>query len=116
MAEQKHTAGAVKLSSSSSQYIVRETGGVIARAEDGYCCDRTTAELNAERIVLCWNTHDDLVAALKGMLSEWEKFSRYGSPLAKSANERVNAARAALARGTPNSVPTAGPDRVGGEG
>jgi len=27
---------------------------------------------------------------------EWDKLTRYGSPMAKAANERVTAARAAL--------------------
>jgi hypothetical protein len=39
---------------------------------------------------------EQLKAALKGMLDEWEKLARYGSPMAKAANERVNAARRAL--------------------
>jgi hypothetical protein len=39
---------------------------------------------------------EELRAALRGMLDEWEKLSRYGSPMAKAANERVNAARRAL--------------------
>jgi hypothetical protein len=37
-----------------------------------------------------------LWAALEGMLMEWDKLSRYGSPMAKAANERVNFARATL--------------------
>lgn len=36
--------------------------------------------------------------ALEGMLMEWDKFTRYGSPMAKAENERVNFARAALTR------------------
>jgi chromosome segregation ATPase len=40
--------------------------------------------------------NNDLEAALRGMLDEWERLSRYGSPMAKAANERVNAARRAL--------------------
>jgi chromosome segregation ATPase len=39
---------------------------------------------------------EELQAALRGMLDEWERLSRYGSPMAKAANERVNAARRAL--------------------
>jgi ribosome recycling factor len=39
---------------------------------------------------------EQLKAALQGMLDEWEKLARYGSPMAKAANERVNAARRAL--------------------
>ena len=37
-----------------------------------------------------------LRAALEGMLMEWDKLTRYGSPMAKAANERVAAARRAL--------------------
>lgn len=36
-------------------------------------------------------------AALEGMLMEWDKLTRYGSPMAKAANERIPAARSALA-------------------
>lgn len=32
----------------------------------------------------------------KTLLREWDKFTRYGSPLAKAANEGVNRARAAI--------------------
>ena len=38
-----------------------------------------------------------MLAALKGLLLEWEKLTGYGSPLAKAANERVNAAVRAVA-------------------
>jgi hypothetical protein len=34
--------------------------------------------------------------ALKGMLHEWDKFTRYGSPIAKASNENVNRARDVL--------------------
>jgi hypothetical protein len=34
--------------------------------------------------------------ALEGMLDEWDRFTRYGSPMAKAANERIAFARAAL--------------------
>lgn len=34
--------------------------------------------------------------ALEGLLMEWDKLTRYGSPMAKAANERVAAARELL--------------------
>jgi hypothetical protein len=34
--------------------------------------------------------------AVEGLLVEWDKLTRYGSPIVKAANERVTAARAAL--------------------
>jgi hypothetical protein len=37
-----------------------------------------------------------LLEALAGMLMEWDQLTRYGSPMAKAANERVTAARAAM--------------------
>jgi hypothetical protein len=40
---------------------------------------------------------DTLGKALEGMLAEWDQLTRYGSPLAKAANERVQFARGALA-------------------
>jgi hypothetical protein len=36
--------------------------------------------------------------ALAGMVAEWDKMTRYGSPLAKAANENLTRARAALAK------------------
>jgi hypothetical protein len=35
--------------------------------------------------------------ALEGMIAEWDKMTRYGSPLAKAANENLTRARAILA-------------------
>lgn len=43
----------------------------------------------------------DLYEALEGMLAEWDKLTRYGSPIAKASNEAVNFARAALAKALP---------------
>jgi predicted nuclease with TOPRIM domain len=45
-------------------------------------------DLNAERV--------GLRMALQGMVDEWDKLTRYGSPLAKVANERVSFARSLL--------------------
>lgn len=42
----------------------------------------------------------DLLAALKAMVAEFEKFSRYGSPIARDANEAMRQARAAIAKAT----------------
>jgi hypothetical protein len=39
----------------------------------------------------------EAIVALQGMLDEWDKFTRYGSEMAKSANERVAFARKTLA-------------------
>ena len=63
----------------------------------------SVAEARNERI--CQVLEDNLAlrarvakleAATQGMLDEWDKFTRYGSPMAKAANERVAFARAAL--------------------
>jgi hypothetical protein len=40
----------------------------------------------------------DLLDALKGMIAEFDKFSRYGSPIARDANEAMRHARAAIAK------------------
>ena len=57
-------------------------------------------EADIRRIAIeCGKANDDnarLRAALEGLLMEWDKLTRYGSPMAKAANERVTAARAAL--------------------
>jgi hypothetical protein len=37
-----------------------------------------------------------LRSAIEGLLMEWDKLTRYGSPMAKGANERVAAARKLL--------------------
>jgi hypothetical protein len=37
-----------------------------------------------------------LLSSLQGLLGEWEKLSRYGSPLAKLGNEAVRAAKEAI--------------------
>lgn len=39
---------------------------------------------------------EELEKALRAMLMEWDKFTRYGSPMAKGANKRVASARIAL--------------------
>lgn len=41
---------------------------------------------------------DETLATLKGLLAEFEKFSRYGSAIAHEANESMRAARAAIAK------------------
>lgn len=38
-----------------------------------------------------------MLEALKGMRAEWEKLTRYGSPMAKAGNEAVQAMNAAIA-------------------
>lgn len=40
----------------------------------------------------------ELLAALEALLAEWDKLTRYGSPMAKNANESVTFARAALSK------------------
>lgn len=52
----------------------------------------------------CHNGHEAKIATLtaqvkeiiEGLLMEWAKFTRYGSPIAKAANERIARARAWL--------------------
>jgi len=43
--------------------------------------------------------NEHLKSLLAGLLSEWDTLTRYGSPMAKAANPRVRAARAALEEG-----------------
>jgi hypothetical protein len=42
-------------------------------------------EANAKRIVLCWNTHDDLLEACKGLLSICERFGQHDIDCATQA-------------------------------
>jgi hypothetical protein len=39
---------------------------------------------------------EQLKSITKGLLLEWDKLTKYGSPIAKAANERITAARAKL--------------------
>jgi len=55
------------------------------------------AEMEAQGSLRDAETTARLREALNGLLMEWDELSRYGSPMAKAANERVTAARAALA-------------------
>jgi len=41
---------------------------------------------------------EELLAAAKGMLLEWEKLTRYGSPIAKASNQTVNRLVGAIAK------------------
>jgi hypothetical protein len=43
------------------------------------------------------NAFPHLVAALEGMVEEYDRQTRYGSPMARASNPRVEAARHALA-------------------
>lgn len=45
------------------------------------------------------NEKTKYIEAIRGLLMEWDKFTRYGSPIAKAANERVAAARKLLEGG-----------------
>jgi len=58
-------------------------------------CSQLTVECTRLRVEKA-----GLVAALQGMIIEWDKLSRYGSPMAKAANDLVNNARAAIAKAT----------------
>jgi hypothetical protein len=90
----------------------RHTGNMLALLAER---DAEIAQLKAEREVYdtpAWEANERLNgtvndlcaeisrlrAALKDLLAEWDKFSRYGSPIAKAANEAVTKARAALER------------------
>lgn len=65
----------------------REAGNELIDRMDAEIEKRTVADARAEK----------LEAALRALLGEWDKLSRYGSPLEKSGNEAVNFAREALA-------------------
>lgn len=61
---------------------------------DGLRAHNHAAEQEAARMLAA----NDLLNATKGMLREWDQLTRYGSPMAKAANERVAFARAAVAK------------------
>lgn len=62
-------------------------------------------------VALVWEKEDaaliaaapEMLAALRGLLAEFDKFSRYGSPIARAANEARTLARAVIARATGGS-------------
>lgn len=58
--------------------------------------DPAVAEANCRLIAAA----PTMLEARRGMLREWDKLTRYGSPIAKAANERVAFARAAIAAAT----------------
>jgi hypothetical protein len=73
-----------------------ELDGERARAESAREeCTRLRADLE-EAEAGNDRREEQLRSAIEGLLSEWDKLTRYGSPMAKTANERVAAARKLL--------------------
>jgi hypothetical protein len=84
-------------------YISEHNGGIFVSLSGLY------HYAHAEEIVVAVNSHakhkatiKELSEALEGMLNEYDQASRYGSPMARAANERVTFARAALAAAKEN--------------
>jgi predicted component of type VI protein secretion system len=48
----------------------------------------------------------EAVEVVKGLLTEWDRLTQYGSPMAKAANPRVSAARAFIQKKRNNDVAT----------
>ena len=61
----KHTEGKLEIKSAHMARYITNDNGTIDIEVDGM----TVSNANAERIVLTWNAHDDLVAALQGLLN-----------------------------------------------
>lgn len=61
MSDTKHTPGIWRKGT-----LIQNDGSVAVMSDDGRVCRADTPE-DAERIVLCCNCHDDLVAALKAL-------------------------------------------------
>lgn len=53
-------------------------------------------DLERENVEVLQAENTQLRTALKGLLAEWDKFTRYGGPIARQSNEAVNFARTAL--------------------
>ena len=76
MTESKHTPGRLEACNGRDIYPAGDEGArnhVSDCAPDGYNEDLTDitpeiAEANARRMVACWNSHDDLLEALEGMV------------------------------------------------
>lgn len=69
----KHTEEKIKLTEGIHFYLVPETGDFcIAEIPESYESDfkmsRELLKANANRLALCWNSHDDLLAACKQAL------------------------------------------------
>lgn len=73
-------------------YLIADGKGIVADL-DASQFDDNESKANAARLALCWNTHDELVAALRGALP-------YLAARATDAEGYglVRAARAALAK------------------
>ena len=81
MIEIKHTPGELKSNECWTDESVllfpdtaSEPGGMIAEV---YGEDMAHAKANAARLVLCWNTHDQLVEALTNLVSEADRIGEY---------------------------------------
>ena len=73
-------------------------------AYENAICEEGTREELIEHLLKARSENITLTAALEeargaleAMINEWEKMTRYGSPLAKQANENLARARTALA-------------------
>jgi hypothetical protein len=63
---------------------------------DKAAVDERATQLTDEEIRLMREQNTKLRGAIEGLLTEWDRLTRYGSPMAKAANERVAAARRLL--------------------
>lgn len=59
-------------------------------------------ERTCDDIAVVRREKEEMLETLRGMLHEWDKFTRYGSPIAKAANENVRRARALSAQPDPH--------------
>lgn len=105
----KHTPGKIKV----AEFPVDEPGRNHDRylySVDNQTCigkvhrlDEYTAlppdpegKANAARLVLCWNSHDDLKKTLADIVAEWDE-----NEIGQIDGDFIDAAREAIARATP---------------
>lgn len=92
MEAQRHTTGRLGVAISKTgkmdyTVFICSTAGNLARMM--FVDSRELVEANARRIVLTWNCHDDLLAALKAIVKEADGGWLRESPVAKQALEVI---------------------------
>lgn len=95
MSETKHTKGTLTARTVADLDFSHD---LCVGQEPVACVYRVDGEANAARIVLTWNCHDDLLAALRGILAELPK---YNADHHRDLADAHSAALRAIARATP---------------
>lgn len=81
MSENKHTQGQCKVVIENKPFLEIDTPGAIVTIAEVYnntdYVDRCTGAFNAERLALCWNSHDTLLKQRDDLKTEFEVIKAY---------------------------------------